>query len=35
DTPSTGTVMLAVLPLLVGLQMFLAAFVMDVVNEPR
>ena len=35
DTPSTGTVMLAVLPLLVGLQLFLAAFVMDVVNEPR
>ena len=35
DTPSTGTVMLAVLPLLVGLQLLLAAFVMDVVNEPR
>ena len=32
---STATVMLVVMPLLVGLQLVLAAFVIDVLNQPR
>lgn len=34
-SPSTGTVMLCVLPLIVGLQMLLTALIMDVYNEDR
>ena len=33
--PTSGTVMLAVLPMLVGLQMLLTALVMDVIEEKR
>lgn len=32
---STGTVMLAVIPLMIGFQMVLAAFIMDVLNSAR
>ena len=32
--PSTGTVMLAVLPLILGIQMLLTALILDVANEP-
>lgn len=35
DSPSSGTVMLSVLPLLVGLQLLLTALIMDVNNEQR
>jgi glycosyltransferase involved in cell wall biosynthesis len=34
-SPSTGTVMLCVLPLIVGFQMLLTALIMDVYNEDR
>ena len=34
-SPSTGTVMLCVLPLIVGFQMLLTALIMDVYNEER
>ena len=34
-TASAGTVMLAVLPFLVGFQLLLAAIVLDIINEPR
>ena len=33
--PSSGTVMLSVLPLLLGVQLLLTAIVMDVNNENR
>ncbi len=35
DTASTGTVMLSVLPFLMGFQFVLSAFVLDIQNEPR
>jgi glycosyltransferase involved in cell wall biosynthesis len=35
DSPSSGTVMLAVLPFLTGLQFLLTALIMDVNNERR
>lgn len=35
STPSSGTVMLSVLPLIVGVQLLLTAIVMDVNNENR
>ncbi len=35
DTASTGTVMLAVLPFLMGFQLLLSAIVLDVQNEPK
>jgi hypothetical protein len=34
-TPTTATVMLVVLPLLMGFQLALAAFVLDIINTPR
>jgi glycosyltransferase involved in cell wall biosynthesis len=34
-TPSAGTVMLCVLPLIVGLQLFLTALILDVYNEEK
>jgi hypothetical protein len=34
-TPSAGTVMLCVLPLIVGLQLFLTALILDVYNEDK
>lgn len=34
-SPSTGTVMLCVLPLILGFQMLLTALIMDVYNEDR
>jgi glycosyltransferase involved in cell wall biosynthesis len=34
-TASAGTVMLAVLPFLLGFQLLLAAVVLDIVNEPK
>jgi hypothetical protein len=34
-SPSSGTVMLAVVPFLVGFQLLLSAIVMDVNNEGR
>lgn len=35
DAASTGTVMLSVLPFLMGFQLILAALVLDIQNEPR
>ena len=35
DSPSSGTVMLAVLPFLTGLQLLLTALILDVNNEKR
>jgi glycosyltransferase involved in cell wall biosynthesis len=35
DTASTGTVMLAVLPFLMGFQLLLFAIVLDIQNEPK
>jgi glycosyltransferase involved in cell wall biosynthesis len=35
ESASVGTVMLAVLPFLVGFQLLLAALVLDIINEPR
>lgn len=35
DSASTGTVMLSVLPFLMGFQLVLAALVLDITNEPR
>ncbi len=35
ETPSTGTVMLAVLPFLMGFQLLLAALVLDILFEPK
>ena len=35
DIASTGTVMLAVLPFLMGFQLILSAFVLDIQNEPK
>jgi hypothetical protein len=34
-SPSSGTVMLAVLPIILGFQMIMTALLMDVSNEPR
>lgn len=34
-SPTSGTVMLAILPLILGLQLLLTAFVMDVIEEKR
>jgi glycosyltransferase involved in cell wall biosynthesis len=34
-SPSTGTVMLSIVPLFVGLQLLLFAFVLDVLDTPR
>lgn len=34
STPSTGTVMLSILPLIVGFQLLLSAFILDIINEP-
>ena len=35
ESATTGTVMLAVLPFLVGFQLLLVALVLDIINEPR
>jgi hypothetical protein len=35
SSPSTGTVMLCVLPLILGFQLLLTALIMDVYNEDR
>ena len=35
ETASSGTVMLSVLPFLLGFQLLLAALVLDIINEPR
>jgi hypothetical protein len=35
ETASTGTVMLAVLPFLMGFQLLLAALVLDILFEPK
>ena len=35
ESATTGTVMLSVLPFLVGFQLLLAALVLDIINEPR
>jgi len=35
DSATTGTVMLSVLPFLVGFQLVLSAFVLDIQNEPK
>lgn len=35
DAASTGTVMLSVLPLMLGFQLLLAGLVLDMINEPR
>jgi len=35
ETPSTGTVMLAMLPFLMGFQLLLAALVLDILFEPK
>jgi glycosyltransferase involved in cell wall biosynthesis len=35
ESASTGTVMLSVLPFLVGFQLLLAALVLDMINEPK
>jgi glycosyltransferase involved in cell wall biosynthesis len=35
DVASTGTVMLSVLPFLMGFQLVLSAFVLDIQNEPK
>ena len=35
EIASTGTVMLAVLPFLIGFQLLLAAFVLDILNSPK
>ena len=32
---STGTVMLATLPILVGVQLLLTALVLDIINVPK
>lgn len=34
-SPTTGTVMLFVLPFLVGFQLLLASFVLDIINTPK
>lgn len=35
QSPSTGTVMLAIVPLFIGIQLLLFAFVLDVLEAPR
>ena len=35
EAATTGTVMLAVLPFLMGFQLLLAAFVLDILSEPK
>lgn len=35
ESASTGTVMMAVLPFLIGFQLLLAALVLDMINEPK
>jgi hypothetical protein len=34
-SPTTATVMLVVLPFLMGFEMTLAAFVLDIMNTPK